>query len=232
MKAAQIAFHGTVATLLCCALGGTSLRAQSFGPAPFLHQERLSLRLTALVQGPTTVAQTFMAGAHVVDGPPQRVRIDNKGVLYLYGAPPGSRLVLVDGHAVQIQTGGASIDTSITLSSSVPGVVISKGVYTETITGSTNRSKWNYSLKYVGNVSVEASEFPTNSFGVQGFDFSLAGLTTEMGNSNVVVAAGTTIKAHHAFSITGAGTGTIETPTNSTPVVVSGTIATVGKQID
>ena len=238
MKTPQFVMCGLGAALLVLNQGVATSCAQSFDVVEFLPTERLNIKLTALIQGESVDVQQDGESIGTRDMPPQRVRIDNKALLQLYGAPVGSRLVLMDGESIGYQTGSSDpVNTGITFSMEDPFVAITKGQETEVSGDTKSVSKANYIAQYVANPHVEIfNDVPANPFNIVGFSFSLVGMAKEtVNNKTTETDTNSSASFHHSFIFSGVGNGTIITSTNfpasseSKDVVVSGQISTVGK---
>src|SRR5215471_7931433 len=177
MKTPQLILCGLGAAMFCLNPSVTTLRAQSFETGQFLATERLNIQLTAMMQGDTVDIVNNGVTNGTRDLAPTRVRVDNKALLQLYGAPLGSKLVLLNGASVAYKTGSSDpVDTGITFSLEDPFVTITKGQQTEVSSDTKDVSKTVYTAQYVGNPMLESFSVPENSYNIIGFSFSLVGM--------------------------------------------------------
>jgi len=234
MKTPQFVLCGLGAALVCLGPIVTTVRAQSFSPLAFVSEERLNVKLTALIQGETVDIERNGESIGTRDEAPTRVRIDNKALLQVYGAPAGSRLVLLNGSEIGYKTGSSdAVDTGISLSLDTPFVLITKGQHTEVSGDTTSVSKSNYIAQYIANPMLESFSVPENPFDITGFTFSFVGMTKETVNQKETETE--TASKHttqHTFSFSGAGNGTIITTEATSDVVVSGKISSSGKETE
>jgi hypothetical protein len=226
---------GSAVVGLIAAVAG-NLRAQPSFPG-FLTTETLDITLTARMQGDSGVdiSQGNVTGARDTI---TTVRITDKDILNLIGAPAGSKLVLVNGATLGYRAGTNVTDTGIAFSiQPTTGNTVDKGEQTSTSTGGDTNpeivSKSDYTGYYIASVSLDTS---TNSLTTSAakadltasdtLTFQISGLATETETSSETVTAATKTSSSHSFSVNAAGEGTI----TGVPAIISGTITTGGSE--
>ena len=191
------------------AIIGILALATSLGRAEHIT-ERITFNLTALVPGETIEITRGSGDDEEVIGSktlrPERLKVNNKALLQLLGAPAGSKLVLIERETnleIGIQQGTDEPEgTGYFISDSEPDLEITQGQETNVDSSTETRrritKKSRYSSQFVTTISVAGADL----------EFSITGLATSNDvESSVETDDSIRSRDSVSFSISGAGTG-------------------------
>ena len=221
MKPTTILASALVTTLIMSAL---PLQAQQSTTSA---TTTLNVSLTLTVQNPTLLKSTpTQRATNYATG---TVRVTNKDLLNLMGAPNGSTLVAIDGIQLGYKRGTQIVASSAVSLLDVFSAGNSTSVVSKQDVETLDRSFRSTSVATTfGTVSAQFADGLSVS-GRQLFDFSLSGIQSDK-NTTTEDFLRHTFSDTWSFTMTGSGVASINSDGEPNRAVISGTIRGSGKQ--